>query len=122
MAACALLLLGAGCAHRRIDRVMAGAIAAQQGGAADMAHDGYERALELDDRVYGAANNLALLALAAGDQAKAVDLLARELAAHPALPEARLNRALLFVRAGRYVDADPELAPGPGVGAAPRVV
>ena len=109
-------VLLSGCAHRRSERLMAGAVAAQQSGALDAAKDGYLKVLEADAKAYGAANNLALIALAEGEEARAIELLARELAAHPSLPAARLNRALLLVRAGRYADAEPDLAAFAGDG------
>ncbi|PKN56069.1 MAG: hypothetical protein CVU56_17975 [Deltaproteobacteria bacterium HGW-Deltaproteobacteria-14] len=65
--------------------------------------------MSADATTPGAANNLALLRLADGDQPGAIELLARELTAHPSLPAARLNRALLLVRAGRHADAEPDL-------------
>jgi|GEM_PF-2616258 len=110
----ALVALGAslasGCAHRRSEQKLAAGIDAHRRGDADAAKVLYTEALDRDARVTGAANNLALIALDRGEEDDAITLLARELAAHPALPVARFNRALLLVRAGRHADAAADLA------------
>ncbi|TNF38507.1 MAG: tetratricopeptide repeat protein, partial [Deltaproteobacteria bacterium] len=111
LSAIVVLTLGGltGCAHRQSERAMAAGVAAHQAGDGDRAKALYEEALDRDARIAGAANNLALLALEAGNERDAIALLARELGTHPTLPAARFNRALLFVRAGRHADAAADL-------------
>ncbi len=120
------LLLGAllgvaaapSCGPRRADVMMSEGIAAQRDGDLSAAEARYEAALRVDPRVVGAANNLALVALARGQDDAAILRIKDELDRHPDLGEARLNQAWLLVRGGRYQKVDEALVELSDLGAA----
>ncbi len=98
-----------GCGPRRVDVVMSEGIAAQRDGDRAAAAARYQTALKLDTRARGAANNLALIAIVEDRDEDAVARVKDELDRHPALDEARLNRAWLLVRGGRHDEIDADL-------------
>ncbi|MCB9514507.1 MAG: tetratricopeptide repeat protein [Deltaproteobacteria bacterium] len=106
----ALPCLVAACAPRGVDVVMHDAIEAQRAGDADKAIARYRRAIQIEPRVRGAYNNLALIALQKDNLTQAVKLLEEELALHPRSAEANQNMALVLLRLGRSEDAASRVA------------